>query len=121
ITPLDDVWRLIISTGQWKYLSPAKDHGKTPGARYGFAFDVDLGNDGDTNAALPKMLIYGGLSAGGYSDSLAWSLSLPRNGDVTNSVAWKRETTSGGPGPREGHAATMDGLRDQRNGQLLQR
>ena len=92
---LGDVWQLALAVplgaaSPWTRLSPAPDpvHG-APSARWGHAVVYD--------AALNRMLVFGGRDAGSLASDDCWELTLGAT------PAWRRLASSGQP--REGHTA----------------
>lgn len=92
---LGDVWQLQLAVpfnaaAPWKQLAPTPDpiHG-SPSARWGQSAIYD--------AALNRMLVFGGRDAGALASADAWALTLGAT------PAWQRLTPSGQP--REGHSA----------------
>jgi len=83
-------------TPTWSKVTPT---GTSPTARMGHVAAYDAANQ--------RMLVYGGIDAGGNLKSDAFFLSLPAN----LSFAWS--SAPSGPSGRAEHSAMVDGLRQQ--------
>jgi len=128
-TVMRDVWMLDfgLAPPRWTQIDP--DSGSSepyilPGPRYGHVATMDRGIDSET-IPVPKMLIFGGKrDASNLAAADAWSLLIRRNGD-TGSVnwKWKKEAAggSGAPSIRDGAAAVMDGLSNDRHNAMTKR